>query len=438
MIEIFENHYLNEKLHYKKSASGLDIYTIPKQGFSKTFVYFGVKFGGKDVAKIVDGQVKKWPEGTAHFLEHKLFESQEKDLFQKFNSRGASINAYTNASSTVYYFSCTEQLRENLDALLRMVQHLELTEEDVEREKSIITQEIAMYRDQADWQLYHRTLRALYHNHPIRRSVAGDELSISKIDVALLMAAYKTFYTPHNAFVLVVGDVVPKSIVEWVEQAMTVEFKNRGAKVETVAVSEPDSVKFDYVAYPFELSYSKLLVGFKDTNRPLKGKSLYRHSLVVRMMQELFFGRASELYNRLYQSGVVNATFGVDYLFDVDYGFSLIGGDNMDAEALLVAIKAYGLEVDHQTKEGDTKEWLEALQEQFDAVKSRALGRYLMSYNGLEFIGHHFVTHILKGINPLNYVDLIESVTLEEVLSVFAKHIVNAQPAIVQLQPIKP
>ena len=111
MIEIYENTAINEKLYYRKSPSGLDVYVIPKVGFSKTYAYFAFKFGGRDTKNIIDGQLVKFPEGTAHFLEHKLFESREKDLFRRFNEKGASVNAFTNASSTVYYFSCTEQVR---------------------------------------------------------------------------------------------------------------------------------------------------------------------------------------------------------------------------------------------------------------------------------------------------------------------------------------
>lgn len=437
MIEIYENTTLQERLHYKKSPSGLDVYVIPKAGFSKAYAYFAFKFGGRDTERIVNDQLVRFPEGTAHFLEHKLFESQEKDLFKRFNARGATVNAYTNAASTVYYFSATEHLQENLQALLSMVQRLEITEADVEREKGIIGQEIDMYRDQADWQLYHRTLRALYHKHPLRQSVAGDEASIAAIDMAVLNRAYRTFYTPGNSFVLVVGDVNPSEVMAWVESGLTTDFINRSARLEAVSPSEPEAVRFDRLSYPFALAYSKSLMGFKDTVRPLYGKQLYRRSLILRLMQELFFGRASELYNRLYQSGIVNATFGVDYLFDVDYGFSLIGGDNMDPEAVLAAIRTYGIELDSRLAGEDAHGHRQELERQFEQVKRRAIGRYLMSYNGLEFIGHHFVTHILKGINPLHYPEIVEQVSFEEVLAAFESHVLGNTPALVSLEPIK-
>ncbi len=437
MIEIYENTAINEKLHYKKTPSGLDVYVIPKAGFSKTYAYFAFKFGGRDTQLIIDGQSVKFPEGTAHFLEHKLFESREKDLFKKFNEKGASVNAFTNASSTVYYLSCSESLKENLHALLTMAQTLDITEEDVEREKRIIAQEIDMYRDQADWQLYHRTLRAMYHKHPIRQSVAGDASSVASIDLEMLYRAYNAFYTPTNSFVLVVGDVNPQQIMDWVEGSLTTPFKNRISILEAVSSSEPSKVKFDRVAYPFAVGFSKCLLGFKDNYRPLTGKALYHQSLVVRMMQELFFGRASILYNRLYQSGTVNATFGVDYLFDTDYGFTLIGGDNIEPEHVLAQIRDYGTELITQIDQGASSEYYQELERQFEQVKRRALGRYLMSYNGLDFIGHHFVTHILKGINPLNYVELVEGISFNTVVKAFFSQIHDQTPAVVTLDPIK-
>lgn len=438
MIEIYENKELKERLHYKKTASGLDVYVIPKEGFTKTYVYFAVKFGGRHTATIVDNQLLKLPEGTAHFLEHKLFESQEKDLFKRFNARGASVNAYTNATATVYYFSATELIEENLKDLLAMVQNLSVTEADVEREKQIIAQEIAMYRDQADWQLYHRMLRALYHKHPIRQRVAGDEQSISEIDLECLERAYRAFYTPSNCFVFAVGAVNPQGFIGEVERNLTPDFMNRGSKIEAIAPVEPNSVRFDRLSYPFAVAYTKCLIGIKDTDRPLQGKALYRQSLVVRLMQELFFGRASELYNRLYQTGVVNATFGVDYLFDYDYGFSLIGGDNLDPEGVWSAIRAYGQELETAFNSAEFSAHQIALETQFEQVKRRAMGRYLMSYNGLEFIGHHFVTHILKGINPLNYLELVAQINFQEVLEAFFMAVNQSTPALVSLDPITP
>ena len=322
--------------------------------------------------------------------------------------------------------------------MLGMVQQLDIDEADVEREKRIIGEEIAMYRDQADWQLYHRTLRALYHKHPIRQSVSGDESSIEEITLQILQKAYSSFYTPNNSFVLVVGDVVPQQVIEWVEEGLTVEFKNRLSILEAVAPLEPHTVKFDRVAYPFSVPYTKCLFGFKDNVRPLLGKQLYRQSLVVRIMQELFFGRASVLYNRMYQSGIVNATFGVDYLFDADYGFTLMGGDNIEPDHVIAALRAYGMELKDQLDQGQNTSFYLELNQQFEQVKRRALGRYLMSYNGLEFIGHHFITHILKGINPLNYIELVEAVDLDAVVATFFAHIDKTTPAIITLDPLKP
>jgi predicted Zn-dependent peptidase len=431
MIEKYTNEHLGETLHYKKAASGLDMYVVQKKDFTKTFAYYATAYGGNDSEFLHRGVHIEMPQGMAHFLEHKLFESKEKSIFKRFNQRGASVNAYTNAKATVYYFSATESFEENLKDLMDFVQVLEITEDDVEKEKGIIQEEIAMYLDQADWRLYQSTLEALYRVFPMRHSIAGNYRSLLRIEKSDLDYCYKTFYTPRNSFVLVVGDVPIRETFDLIEATQTVEFINRPFEVERLSYPEPISVNTERVDIPFNVSQVKSFIGFKDSVEGIKGKSLYRRSLVSKLMNELFFGRASVIYNRLYQSGQINTTFGIDYLYDQGYGFTLIGGDGHDPEAVHAAILAFGLEVDD-----DQDALLDDLESQFERVKRKAMGRYLMSFNGLEFIGHQYVSHILKGINPMDYLDTMEGIRVEEVIERFKSHLIKQTPCIVTLSPL--
>ncbi len=429
MIEKYSNAHFHEELFFKRAASGLDMYIVPKKGFSKTFVYFAVSYGGMDSHFILDGRNVKVPGGVAHFLEHKLFESKDSSLFAAFNQRGANVNAFTNGNSTVYHFSCTEMVEENIQALMSFVQKFTITESEVEKERGIISEEIAMYEDQPDWQIYQQVLKSIFHSHPIRQSIAGNKEDIQRIQLSDLEKCYHGFYTPHNCFVLVVGDVSPPETFQVIERAQHPDFMNRTFLVEAIDSNEPRHVAKERTEIVFPASNGKTLIGFKEKPMTLKGKALYRHVLVSQLMNDMFFGRASLLYNRLYQMGLVNRTFGVDYLYDKSYGFTLVGGDEMDPDGVMGVVKAYACELESGVLQID-----EALEAQFVRLKKKTLGRYLMSFNSLEFIGHQYVTHILKGINPMDSIDLMGTIEIEDVIRRFLSHIVHNTPAIVTLK----
>lgn len=429
MIEKYVNAHLQEELFFKRAASGLDMYIVPKKGFSKTFVYFAVSYGGMDSHFILDGRNETLPGGVAHFLEHKLFESKESNLFAEFNQRGASVNAFTNANSTVYHFACTESVAENITALMSFVQKISITESEVDKERDIIAEEIAMYEDQPDWQIYQQALKCIFSSHPIRQSIAGDKDDISRIQLGDLEKCYHAFYTPHNCFVLVVGDVSPPETFKVIERAQHRDFMNRTFLVERIDPNEPRHVAQERLEMNFPVTNTKTLIGFKEKPLGLKGKALYRHVLVSKLMNDMFFGKASLLYNRLYQMGQINGTFGIDYLFDKTYGFTLLGGDNLDSDGVMGVIRAYASELEAGVLEIDA-----ALEAQFERLKKKTLGRYLMSFNSLEFIGHQYVTHIMKGINPMDSIDLMATIEIEDVLRRFLSHIVNNTPAIVTLK----
>jgi predicted Zn-dependent peptidase len=191
---------IDEKMYHEQMDNGLDVYILPKKGFSKTFVTFTTKYGSIDNTFTPMGQndVVNVPDGIAHFLEHKMFEKEDGDVFQKFSGFGASANAFTSFTRTAYLFSSTNHLYENTETLLNFVQEPYFTASTVEKEKGIIGQEITMYDDLPDWRLYFGTIDNMYHNHPVKIDIAGTIESIDKITAEHLYTCYETFYHPSN------------------------------------------------------------------------------------------------------------------------------------------------------------------------------------------------------------------------------------------------
>jgi Predicted Zn-dependent peptidases len=193
---------------YSGVIEGLRVFVIPKRGYTKSFAMLTTKFGSNDIEfSTGDGAMKEYPKGIAHFLEHKLFEQEEGNIFAKFAENGASPNAYTNFQITAYYFTCTEGFEENLKLLVSFVYNPHLTEENVNKEKGIIEQEIRMYNDNPGTRVYYNAMENMYFNHPVKYDIAGTVESIYEITPELLYECYNTFYIPENMVMTIVGDV---------------------------------------------------------------------------------------------------------------------------------------------------------------------------------------------------------------------------------------
>src|SRR6476659_11457808 len=211
---------LQEELYYEKLPNGLNVYILPKKGFNKTFATFTTKYGSVDnhFVPLRKEEFTKVPDGIAHFLEHKLFEKEDGDVFQQFSRQGASANAFTSFTRTAYLFSSTSNVEQNLETLMNFVQEPYFSEKTVEKEKGIIGQEITMYDDNHDWRLYYGVIQNLYENHPVRIDIAGTIESISHINKDLLYECYNTFYHPSNMLLFVVGPVDATKVMEQIKE----------------------------------------------------------------------------------------------------------------------------------------------------------------------------------------------------------------------------
>ena len=187
---------IDETVYETELNNGLKLFVIPKTGFQKTFVTYTTQFGSLDRKFKPHGSegYVTVPDGVAHFLEHKLFENEEEDLFTAFAEDNAQVNAFTSFDRTSYLFSATDNVENNIKRLLTMVETPYFTEASVNKEKGIIAEEIKMYQEQPGYKLMFNTLRAMYESHPIRVDIAGSVESIYDITKEDLYLCYETFY----------------------------------------------------------------------------------------------------------------------------------------------------------------------------------------------------------------------------------------------------
>ena len=325
------NEILKEEVYYEKLENGLDVYFMPKKGFTKKYAVLATNYGSNELEFIPIGEDKKIRvnEGIAHFLEHKMFEQPDgKNAFDLFSKYGASANAFTNFTMTAYLFSCTENFYECLGHLIDYVQTPYFTDENVEKEKGIIEQEIKMYNDDPDWNVYFNCLKAMYVNYPVRVDIAGTVESIYKINKEELYKCYNTFYNPGNMALFVVGDLDKNKVMDVVKKVNHYDVEKLDHKIEKFYPKEPDYVNEKEVIAKFPISIPMFNIAFKDNNVGISGRELMKKEVITEILIDMIFKRGTALYEDLYMQGLINENFGSGFSSQVDYGFTIIGGDS--------------------------------------------------------------------------------------------------------------
>ena len=403
--KLFKCELLNEEYTVTTLNNGLKIYIMEKQNFDSVYAVFGTKYGSIDNCfNLNNGEYIEVPNGIAHFLEHKLFESEDGDAFTKYSKTGAYANAFTSFDKTCYLFSCSSLFEENLDILLNFVQSPYFTEQTVRKEQGIIGQEIRMYDDSPGWCVLFNALEAMYHNHPVKVDIAGTVESIAEIDDNLLYECYKTFYNPANMFICIAGKVDTDKVLDKISSAIKPCDK---IQINRKKVDEPVSVVTNYVEKKLEVALPLFCVGYKQqlkTEEP----SL-RDSIAVNLLLKLIFGESSHFYKRLTDMGLINDEFETEYFTGRGFAAILLEGESYEPKKVAEEIKK---EIYSVLKNGIDAEL-------FEAIKRDSFGDTIKRYNSVNNIAMMFIDAAVSNYNIFDEIEILREITLEEVL----KHI---------------
>ncbi|HHU69880.1 MAG TPA: insulinase family protein [Thermoanaerobacterales bacterium] len=398
---------IKEDVYCKKLKCGLDVYLILKKGYKKKFAIYATRYGSIDSEFIVPGEntPTKVPDGIAHFLEHKLFEKEYGNVFDKFAEFGASANAYTSYTHTAYLFSCTDNFEENLELLIDFVQEPYFTEESIEKEKGIIEQELKMYSDDPNWQVFLNLLKAMYKAHPVRNDIGGTVDSIKYINAETLYKCYNTFYHPENMVLLAIGDFNPEKIFNQIENNFNSrEYKPQG-EITRIYPQEQDEINKNLIEEKLSVAEPLFFMGFKDRNVGFGGEKLFRKEITTRILLDMVLGRSSNLYKELYEDGLIDDRFQIDYDGRKNYGYCVLGGPTQDPYTLHKRI----LEAI-----GKTKNILN--EDTFERIKKKMVGNYIRGLNSQEFISSVFVSYYFSDIDVFRYLDVLEKITFRDTL----------------------
>lgn len=420
---------LEETLYYEKLDNGLDVYILPKKGFSKTFVTFTTKYGSIDRSFVPLGETVPItvPDGIAHFLEHKMFEKEDGDVFQKFSQFGASANAFTSFTRTAYLFSATDHIEESTNTLLDFVQQPYFTEQTVNKEKGIIGQEIQMYDDQPDWRVYFGSIENLYHNHPVKIDIAGTVESIDGITAEHLYTCYNTFYHPSNMLLFAIGNVEPEEMMQTIRNNQSAKTFAPATPIERLFDEEPTDVAVANRTLQMDVQKPKAYVAFKAREVSLQGRDMMKHELAIELALDLLYGRSSKFYETIYQNGWIDESYSYDFSLEKGFGFAMVGSDTAHPNELLAAVKEVMNEAAVE---------LPFTQEDLERVKRRKIGFTLRALNSIEFIANQFTRYKFNDMNLFDIVPVIEELTVADVKEALTSITGETQQSTFVIEPL--
>lgn len=397
--QVFESE-IGESYIKAVRPSGLKIYILEKPQYNSAYAVFGTKYGSIDTCFSVNGEKTQVPEGIAHFLEHKLFESEDGDAFTKYAATGAYANAYTSFDRTCYLFSCSDRFYDNLGILLDFVQSPYFTAETVQKEQGIIGQEIRMYDDNPEWRVMFNMLLAMYKKHPVRIDIAGTVESIAEIDDKLLYKCYNTFYNPSNMFICIAGNVNSEKVLSQINGAVKT---NDPIEIERIGCDEPDEVSESYVEQKLEVAQPIFCFGYKEAMD--KPERTVKEKVCTSLLLEIIAGDSSPLYKKLINEGLINDEFSFEYFTGNGYSSVIFEGESMDPKKVAEEIKS---EVERLKADGIDKKL-------FSAVRCGMYGEAVRSFNSVENIATQLVGCAMSDSGLFDELKYLKSVAPDDI-----------------------
>ncbi|HEV5061659.1 TPA: M16 family metallopeptidase [Streptococcus pneumoniae] len=403
---VFEEKYypaVKEKVYRTHLANGLTVALLPKKEFKEVYGSVTVQFGSIDtLVTEVDGDVKQYPGGIAHFLEHKLFEREDSsDLMSAFTSLGADSNAFTSFTKTNYLFSATDYFLENLYLLDELVTSAHFTEASILTEQDIIQQEREMYQDDPDSCLFFSTLANLYPGTPLATDIVGSEESISQINLTNLQENFTKFYKPVNMSLFLVGNFDVERVQDYFEskELKDSDFQEVAReKLFLQPVKPTDSMRM-------EVSSPKLAIGVRG-KREVSEADCYRHHILLKLLFAMMFGWTSDRFQKCYESGKIDASLSLEVEITSRFHFVML---TMDTKEPVALSHQFRKAIRNFTKDLDITE------EHLDIIKREMFGEFFSSMNSLEFIATQYDA-FENGETIFDLPKILQEITLEDVL----------------------
>lgn len=423
-MQIIENSKIKEKLYVEKLNNGLTIMILPKKT-RKKYIVWSANYGsidnkfysnGEDVLTVV-------PDGIAHYLEHKLFEQENgRNSLDVLCALGVDANAYTTNDHTAYLYECTEKFDEALDEFMNYVQNPYFTDENVEKERGIIEQEIMMYDDYPEWALYMNALKCMYKDNEINIDVAGTKETIAKIDKEKLYKIYNSFYKPENMVMVLAGDFKPEEVIEKIKSRITM----KASEKETVRIYNDEQLDIvnKYLEKEMDISMPCVLIGYKDND--LESNKI-KKDIAIEIIGSILLGKSSEVYEELYEAGKILAVPSMNYEFSKTYAHVLIQAQTNFVDDFINKVNE---KINKLKTEGINEE-------DFERAKKKTYGEFVKEYNEVSTIATNFVSDYFKNINSFDYFEEFNTITKEYVENILKEIFEDNMKVVSVIKPIE-
>lgn len=378
----------------KTLENGFRIYTFNKPGYLTKQAMIAVKFGS-DIAGFYDEDVYyKIPLGTAHFIEHKMFASEDGGYIEKFVKNSAYANAYTSFDITAYYFTCRENFYENLSLLCQMVSATYFTEEGIKSERSIIEKEINMYRDNIRWKCYFTLLKQMYGNTPVSSFIAGTENEIAEITPDIMQKCFEHFYRPDNMALIIAGDIDDNKVFDVVSK----EIGFRSSEYPVIDLPGTKKTGEKYVYTNANIKLPMFYIGMKYLPQNLTTEDIVKTNLYL----ELTAGDFSEIYEKLLNKKLIEDALSYEYLKGAYYNAAFISGMSQFPDEVFEFIKE---ELADKVFNADA--------ENLSLAVKKLKGRFLMQQDDINALCCTAADCFVKNIDYLDIYNLYDKIEKE-------------------------
>lgn len=423
-MQIIENSKVKEKVLIEKLSNGLTVMIIPKKNTNKKSAIYGTKFGSIDNHFIhaIENKEVQIPDGVAHFLEHKMFEQEDgTNSLDTLSALGVEANAYTTNDHTAYLFNGTENFEDALQELMNYVQNPYFTDENVEKEKGIIGQEIRMYDDDPVSKIYLNLLNCLYQENPVKLDIAGTVESIEKINKGILYDSYNTFYSPSNMVLVICGDFDEQEILNKIKRAQKDNQNNE--KIKRIYPTEKNKINQSRLEEKMNVSNPIFAIGIKDT--PVSSTERIKRNLIIEILSILLLGNSSPLYQELYKQGNLAGEVNLEYDFSDEYAYITISGQAKDPDNIFDRLKK---EISKMKQNGIS-------QEDYERIKKKVYGSYIIEYNDPAEIVKTFLVDYLHGIHTFDFLEEFSTISKEDVENGLKEVFIEENMAISIIKP---
>jgi len=334
--------HLDLTLYEETLDNGLRVFIVPKNNISGIYATFSTKYGSNtnEFVPIGEEEMIKVPDGVAHFLEHKVFEQKDGvDPFTYFGERGMDANANTNYKKTTYLISGIDNFKESLEFLLDYVQEPYFTDENVQKEKGIIEQELKMYQDSPYRVLYDGIMYNTFVEDPSKISIGGTVESIYKITKEDLYKCYNTFYHPSNMFVCITGNVNPDEVIDVIKQNQNKKKFQDKFEIKKKKYNEPDYVSKDNEVKRMNVVIPKTAICYKiNVDTLLKKIQQYELGYYINLFFDIKLGSTSDFNYDLKSKGIITTDLDIDIMRTNNHIVVLVSADTKNPDLLLEKI----------------------------------------------------------------------------------------------------